>query len=443
MLDLDEDAQVRAVQAGFVNFYPQDGVNPYVALAARGPWLVTLKGAVVYDTGGYGMLGFGHTPAAVLDAMARPQVMANIMTPNLSQIRFERVMQGEIGRSRPGGCPYSSFMCLNSGSEAVTLAARIADTNAKAMTDAGSRHEGRAIKRLAVAGSFHGRTDRPALYSQSSRSNYRKYLASYREEHSVIAVPPYDVDALRDAFSSAESEGWFIEAMLLEPVMGEGDPGRRLPVEFYRAARELTAAHGSLFLIDSIQAGLRAEGVLSIVDYPDFRHEESPDMETYSKAVNAGQYPLSVLALNTRAAAIYQRGTYGNTMTANPRALDVACAVLGMLTPDVRENIRARGREAVEKLTRLQADLPGFITNVQGTGLLFSCELDARFKGYGAGSIEEWLREHGLGVIHGGANSLRFTPCFDLGSAEVDLIVSMVRRALLETGSRTPSVREP
>src|SRR5690606_21618077 len=40
LLDLDEDAQVQAVQAGFVNFYPQDGVNPYVALAARGPWIV-------------------------------------------------------------------------------------------------------------------------------------------------------------------------------------------------------------------------------------------------------------------------------------------------------------------------------------------------------------------------------------------------------------------
>src|SRR5688500_8343349 len=85
LLDLDEDAQLHAVQSGYVNFYPDDGVNPYVALAARGPWLVTLKGAVLYDTGGYGMLGFGHAPQPVLDAMARPQVMANIMTANLSQ----------------------------------------------------------------------------------------------------------------------------------------------------------------------------------------------------------------------------------------------------------------------------------------------------------------------------------------------------------------------
>ncbi|MDQ3229429.1 MAG: lysine 6-aminotransferase, partial [Pseudomonadota bacterium] len=93
LLDLDEDAQVRAVQEGFVNFYPEDAVNPYVALAARGSWMVTLKGAVLYDTGGYGMLGFGHTPQTVLDAMARPQAMANIMTPNLSQLRFDRAMR--------------------------------------------------------------------------------------------------------------------------------------------------------------------------------------------------------------------------------------------------------------------------------------------------------------------------------------------------------------
>jgi hypothetical protein len=72
----------RAVQAGFVNFYADDAANPYVALAARGPWIVTLKGAVIYDTGGYGMLGFGHTPAAVIEAMAKPQAMANIMTPS-------------------------------------------------------------------------------------------------------------------------------------------------------------------------------------------------------------------------------------------------------------------------------------------------------------------------------------------------------------------------
>ena len=431
LFDLDEAEQLRAVQAGYVNFYADDAVNPYIALAARGPWVITLNGAVLYDAGGYGMLGFGHTPAAVLDAMARPQVMANIMTPSLSQLRFDRALRKEIGHTR-GGCPFAKFLCLNSGSESVGLAARIADINSKLMTDPDGRHAGRTIKRIVVKGSFHGRTERPALYSDSSRKSYQQHLASYRGEDSVIAIPPYDVDALKQAFADAETKGWFVEAVFLEPVMGEGDPGRSVPPAFYAAARELTRSHGSLFLVDSIQAGLRAHGVLSIVDYPGFEGLDAPDMETYSKALNAAQYPLSVLAVNERAAGLYRKGVYGNTMTTNPRALDVACATLAQLTPQVRENIRKRGVEAVQKLQQLQAELGGLITNVQGTGLLFSCELSPDFKCYGEGSTEEWMRENGYGVIHGGANSLRFTPHFAMDAEELDLLVGMVGKALRE-----------
>ncbi|HJW47191.1 MAG TPA: aminotransferase class III-fold pyridoxal phosphate-dependent enzyme, partial [Lysobacter sp.] len=245
-------------------------------------------------------------------------------------------------------------------------------------------------------------------------------------------VEPYDIEALRKAFTDADANGWFIEAMFLEPVMGEGDPGRGVPVAFYNAARELTKAHGSLLLVDSIQAGLRANGVLSIIDYPGFENAEAPDMETYSKALNAGQYPLSVLAVSKRAGEIYKKGLYGNTMTTNPRALDVAVTVLAQVTPALRENIRAKGKEATDKLEKLKAELGGMITKVQGTGLLFSCELSPQFKCYGAGSTEEWLREHGIGVIHGGVNSLRFTPTFNITSEEIDLMVGMVARALKE-----------
>lgn len=439
LLDLDEDAQIHALQAGYVNFYADDAVNPYVALTARGPWIVTLKGSVLHDSGGYGMLGFGHAPKAVIEAMAKPQAMANIMTPSLSHLRFERALRAAIGTTR-GGCPYDKFLCLNSGSESVSLASRIVDTNAKLMTDAGARHAGRAIKRLVVKGSFHGRTERPALYSDSSRKTYLQHLASFRGEDSVLAVEPYDVAALKQIFADADANGWFIEAMFLEPVMGEGDPGRSVPVEFYNAARALTKAHGAMLLVDSIQAGLRANGVLSIVDYPGFEGVEAPDMETYSKALNAGQYPLSVLAVSKQAAETYRKGLYGNTMTTNPRALDVACAVLKQVTPAVRDNIRTRGTEALQKLEALKGQLGGAITKVQGTGLLFSCELAPEFKCYGAGSTEEWLREHGIGVIHGGANSLRFTPTFTITSEEIDLLVAMVGRALKEGPRATQAV---
>jgi acetylornithine/succinyldiaminopimelate/putrescine aminotransferase len=130
-------------------------------------------------------------------------------------------------------------------------------------------------------------------------------------------------------------------------------------------------------------------------------------------------------------AELYRKGIYGNTMTANPRAMDIGTAVLEMVTADIRQNIIERGKEFVEKLKRLSVELDGAITNVEGTGLLFSCELDARFKAYGTNSLEEFMRMKGIGVVHGGENSLRFTPHFQVTSEEVDLIIDQVRNAVL------------
>ena len=48
----------------------------------------------------------------------------------------------------------------------------------------------------------------------------------------------------------------------------------------------------------------------------------------------------------------------------------------------------------------------------------------------GKGSSEEYMRHHGIGVIHGGENSLRFTPHFAITSAEIELMIDVVRAAL-------------
>ncbi len=431
LLAMDEESQIREIQSGYVNFYADDAINPFVALAARGAWLVTLKGAVLHDSGGYGMLGFGHAPQVVLKVLARKHVMANVMTPNISQKHFTDSLRKEIGHTR-GSCPFDRFLCINSGSEAVTVAARISDINSKLMTDPGGRYAGKEVKILSLKGSFHGRTDRPGQFSDSTRQSYSKHLATFRDRDRLITVEPNNVQQLRKVFEQAKSRQIFIEAFFFEPVMGEGNPGLAVNREFYDAAMELTREHGSLLLVDSIQAGIRAHGVLSIVDYPGFETADPPDMETYSKALNAGQYPMSVLAMTERAAKLYRKGVYGNTMTTNPRALDVACAVLDLLTAELRQNIRQRGEEFLSKLRALQEELGGRITGIQGTGLLFSTELDGkRYKSYGTGSIEEYMRMKGINVIHGGENSLRYTPHFNITSEEIDLIVDATRDALL------------
>ena len=431
----DESDLISTLQSDYINFYSAATINPYVAIAARGPWVITSRGAVIHDNGGYGMLGFGHGPQDVIDSMSKNWVMANVMTPSFSQLRLGDRLRSELGHSRdlPGhDCPFSKFICMNSGSESVTVSLRIADVNANLQTGVGGRHEGKPIKLLAIEQGFHGRTDRPAQISHSCKEGYDKNLATFRDRDNLLLIPANDTDALRAMFKRADDEGFFIEMMAIEPVQGEGNPGQCVTREFYDEARRLTLEHGSMLLVDSIQAGLRGQGCLSIIDYPGFETCEGPDLETWSKALNAGQYPLSVLGLSPRAAEFYVVGIYGNTMTTNPRALETAIAVLDQITPELRTNIRERGNELVEKLTVLAEKMPEIIVKVQGTGLLCSAELNPEtHQVVGFGQVEELCRTMGLGIIHGGRNALRFTPHFGITSEEIDLIIEIVERALI------------
>jgi acetylornithine/succinyldiaminopimelate/putrescine aminotransferase len=429
---LGERELITSLQEGYLNFYAPATLNPYVPLAARGPWLVTTHGAVLHDSGGYGMLGFGHAPDSVLQAMSKPHVMANIMTASFSQRTLMDGLRAEVGHTRNTGCPFDHFLCLNSGSESVTLALRIADINAAKQTASQGAKPNHAIKLVALRGAFHGRTDRPAQASNSTMPKYKGHLASFRDRDNLVVVAPDDIRALEQAFADAARDGVFLEAVLMEPVMGEGNPGHAASRAFYDAVRRLTREHGSMMIVDSVQAGLRAQGTLSVVDYPGFEDAEPPDMETYSKALNGGQYPLSVLAMTTRASALYVKGLYGNTMTTNPRALDVAVAALDLLTPEVRANIRERGVELVDKLKNLQRELPNAILGVSGTGLLCAAELEPiQLPVVGFEGMEMWCRHHGLGIIHGGKNAVRLTPHFRITSAEIDLMVNTIREGIL------------
>ena len=426
-----ESELVTSLQSGYVNFYNPATINPYIAIAARGPWVITAHGAVLHDNGGYGMLGGGHGPDEIIEAMSKNWVMANVMTPSFSQQRLVDRLRAELGHTR-GSCPFNRFICMNSGSEAVTVSLRISDANANTMTGPGGRYEGKPIKLVAVEQSFHGRTGRPAQLSHSCMTNYDENLASFRDRDNLYLVPPNDIEALRNVFAAAEAKGEFIELMAIEPVQGEGNPGQCVERAFYDEARRLTLEHGSMLLVDSIQAGLRGQGCLSIVDYQGFQDCLAPDLETWSKAMNAGQYPLSVLGMNERASALYVSGIYGNTMTTNPRALETAIAVLDRITPELRQNIRDKGVEFVNKLKILAEEFPEYITLVQGTGLLCSAELRPDILPVvGFDAVEPWCRRRGLGVIHGGKNALRFTPHFAITSEEIDLVIKIVRESLI------------
>ena len=246
---------------------------------------------------------------------------------------------------------------------------------------------------------------------------------------------------LRAVFEEAETKGYFIEAVFMEAVMGEGNPGNPIELEFYKAARELTLKHDSMLLIDSVQAGFRAHGVLSIVDYPGFQDAEAPDFEVFSKALNGGQYPLSIVALSRRAVANYREGIYGNTMTGNPRACEVATSVLKEMAK-WRDNVKEVGAYAKAEFEKVRQKYSPAITAVTGTGLLYAVHLDKHhYPVVAVDGAEYWLRTVGLGVVHGGHNALRFTPCFTITKTEVDLQVALVSQFIDRSKALSPVLK--
>ena len=96
IMSLPEPELIKHLQSDYVNFYSAATVNPYIPIAGRGPWLVTACGAVLHDNGGYGMLGSGHGPSSIIDAMSENWVMANVMTPSFSQKRLGDRLRKEL-----------------------------------------------------------------------------------------------------------------------------------------------------------------------------------------------------------------------------------------------------------------------------------------------------------------------------------------------------------
>ena len=112
-----------------------------------------------------------------------------------------------------------------------------------------------------------------------------------------------------------------------------------------------------MLLIDSIQAGIRGQGCLSVIDYEGFQDAEAPDMETWSKAINAGQYPLSVLGMNQRLRVIRCRNLWQYYDYKSPCFGNSSCSTQ-QVDDNLRTNIRDRGIEFVSKLESLPMSFP-------------------------------------------------------------------------------------
>lgn len=370
-----------------------------MALFVRG------EGAYVWDDGGKKYLDFlagiavdalGHAHPTFVEAVsAQAATLVHVSNyfatpPQLAlAARLKRLAgTGESGR----------VYFANSGAEANEAAFKLA------------RLHGRGTERtriLALKGGFHGRT-MGALALTGKPALQADFLPMIPGVEHIDAT----IEALEAAVDGT------VAAFIVEPIQGEAGVVE-LPAGYLEAAREITARHGALLIVDEIQTGAGRTG-----EWFAFQHAGIvPDAITVAKGIGGG-FPIGALITFGAASELFFPGTHGSTFGGNALGTAVAGAVL--------QEIESAG--LVGNAARLEAQLregiaslgSSLVQGVRGRGLLLGVELTHPV----AKAVVAAAQQHGLIVNAANDETIRLAPPLTIGDAEVAEFLALLGAAL-------------
>ncbi len=366
------------------------------ALPARE--LVRGDGCYVWDSDGVKYLDFlagiavnalGHAHPVLVEAVSRQiATVAHVSNyfANPPQLELAERLTRLTGGDRVYFC--------NSGAEAIEAAIKLA------------RRTGRP-RILSLTNSFHGRTmgslsltGKPAL-----REPFEPLLSGVEHIDSTI-------EALEAAMGSD------VAALVVEPIKGEAGV-IDLPDGYLAAAREITARHGALLIIDEIQTGAGRTGTWWAFQ----RDGIVPDAVALAKGIGGG-VPIGALVTFGAASDLLTPGQHGSTNGGNPLATAASNAVLGEIErAGLVDNAAARGAEISAAIVGLP-----LVAEVRGRGLLIGVGLS---RPVGGAVVSKALE---LGLIVNAPNdvSIRLAPPLIIRDAEVAEFIEKFSAALTE-----------
>jgi acetylornithine aminotransferase/acetylornithine/N-succinyldiaminopimelate aminotransferase len=375
------------------------------------------RGAYVFDSTGKKYLDFlsgiavnalGHAHPCIVKVIRREAARA-IHLSNL----YHHAFQGPLARKLAEWSGMDRVFFTNSGTEAIDGAmklARLLGRNPEAPTNAPAKKH----RFLALENSFHGRTF--GAISVTATEKYRLPFAP--------VVPGVEFVRFNDV---ADLEAKFDDtvcAILIETVQGEGGI---YPVSeaFWNRARALTTQHGALLIAD-IQCGLGRTG--RYFAYQKF--SSKPDIAVIAKPLAAG-LPLGAILTTEAVASRVSPGMHGTTFGGGPLACAVALEFLGIVEEEkILENIRARGAELREGLSKLAAKF-AFIREIRAEGLMIGIELSVE----GAPFVNEAM-QRGLLINCTHDFTLRLLPPFIITKAQVREFLKLFELVLAKTSKQ-------
>lgn len=260
---------------------------------------------------------------------------------------------------------------------------------------------------LAMRGAFHGRT--------------MGTLALTGKDHMqapfLPMVPGVEfIDSTVEALAEALDDR--VAALFVEPIKGEAGV-LDLPDGYLAAARELTATHGALLIVDEIQTGAGRTG-----EWFAFQRDGIvPDAITVAKGIGGG-FPIGALITFGAASDLFSPGTHGSTFGGNALATAVASAVLGEIEQaGLVENAAIRGAQLGSAIDALHSPL---VTGCRGRGLLIGVALAHPV----AGAVVAAAQQHGLIVNAANDDTIRIAPALTIGDVEIDEFLTLFAQSL-------------
>ncbi|BBX73645.1 acetylornithine transaminase [Mycobacterium shinjukuense] len=373
--------------------------TPPIALAYGDGAVVTdVDGKAYVDLlGGIAVNVLGHRHPAIIEAVTQ-QMSTLGHTSNLYATEPGIALAEELVALLAAQTQARVFLC-NSGAEANEAAFKL------------SRLTGRT-KLVAAQEGFHGRTmGSLALTGQPAKQ------APFAPLPGDVAHVPYgDVDALAAAVDDNTA------AVFLEPVMGES--GVVVPPEGYlAAARDITARHRALLVLDEVQTGMGRTGTF-------YAHQQdgiTPDVVTLAKGLGGG-LPIGACLAVGPAAELLTPGLHGSTFGGNPVCAAAALAVLRVLAAD--DLVRRAGVLGTSLKHAIAALGHPAIDHVRGRGLLLGIVLTVPH----AKDAEVAAREAGYLVNAAAPQVIRLAPPLIVTEAQLDGFVAALPGILERIG---------
>ncbi len=374
------------------------GTPPMALASGDGAVVTDVDGKSYLDLlGGIAVNVLGHRHPAVIEAVTH-QMATLGHTSNLYATEPGIALAEELVALLGVDTQARVFFC-NSGTEANELAFKL------------SRLTGRT-RLVAAQGAFHGRTmGSLALTGQPSKQAPFEPLPGY-----VTHVPYGDTDALAAAVDDATA------AVFLEPIMGES--GVVVPPEGYlAAARDITARHGALLVLDEVQTGMGRTGAF-------FAHQHdgiTPDVVTMAKGLGGG-LPIGACLAIGPAAELLTPGLHGSTFGGNPICTAAALAVLRVIAAeDLVRHAEVLGKSVRHGIETLGHPL---IDHVRGRGLLWGIVLTAER----AKQAEAAARDAGFLINAAAPDVIRLAPPLIITEAQIDEFIAAFP-GILDTAS--------